>query len=46
MELCKYLISDVFDPERGIESFIVQALQKYTKPVAGEMPTMESKVEG
>lgn len=34
LELCKYLITDVLDPERDIESFIVQTIEKYAKPEA------------
>ena len=40
LELCKMLITDVFDPERDIESFIVQELEKFSKTVTDE-PTIQ-----
>lgn len=43
LELCKQLITDVLDPERGIETFIVDFVEKLAKPAGAEEPSNEQK---
>lgn len=45
LELCKFLITDVFDPEKEIETFLVKSLEKYTAPTGDNQPGNEQKVE-
>jgi len=35
-ELCKRLISEVFDPEKNIETYVISAVENFGKTEAGE----------
>jgi len=41
LELCKYLIEEVFDPEKQIETYVIAAIQKYSK--APQAPTPKNE---